>query len=123
MPEQPWTFDAPGWSVASRDERDGHLRIEYAAGSCRIVFERWPGLPPTPGGVMQVASRRQVMVDGVTKEVVTTSMFAGRADEVQVLFDRDGPAHIRIVFRHCTREQADAVLAGATLRRWSRSFR
>ena len=59
---------------------------------------------------MQVASRREVTALGRTLEVLHTSMFEGRADEVDVVMLPGDGVHTRVVFRACGDVEIDGWL-------------
>ena len=65
---------------------------------------------------MATASQREVVVDGRTHEVLTTSMFQGARQAVEVVFFRGSSWFARLVGEGCTPEEIDEALARLT---WS----
>lgn len=62
-------------------------------------------------GPMVVAEQRTVTIAGREAALQRTSMFQGRADEVDVVFIQDTGWQVRIVFRGCSEAQVGEVLA------------
>ena len=105
-----------GWTSSDTVDPDGHKTIAIKGpGTCSALLDLWPGLPPTPGGPMATASKRDVVVDGVTFELVHTSMYQGSTAEVDVLFANDGHAYARLAFRGCSSSEITGALRGVTL--------
>lgn len=103
-------------------ESEGEHRLEILKpkaaqdGACELRLERWSSLPPTPGGPMKAESEREVTVSGQKLMLVTTSLFQGVADVVEVLFLRSGPAYGRLVLRQCPKDVTERALASLVIK-------
>lgn len=125
-PEPPPGTGAPivvertgGFSQVERTEgaAAGLLRYSSPPGSaCMVDVQWWRPMPPSPGGPMAEASRRAVTVDGVATDVITTSMFEGKAREVDAVFIGGKGYQIRVVFDACGSLEEDRFLEGLRVR-------
>ena len=117
--DDPLVLVPAGWTSTPVSQIDdpGHRQTVFtpAGSSCRVTLDAWPSLPSSDGGVMQVASSREVVVDGKKLRVLTTAIFQGIGERVEALFVNDGHAHARAVFGERTPAEVDAVLASARL--------
>jgi hypothetical protein len=117
--DDPLVLAPAGWTSTpvSQSDEPGHRQtvLTPAGSSCQLTLDAWPSLPSLDGGPMQIASSREVVVDGKKLRLLTTAMFQGIGEQVEALFVNDGHAHMRAVFRKCDPAEVDAVLASARL--------
>jgi hypothetical protein len=117
--DDPIVLAPAGWTSTpvSQSDEPGHRQTVFtpAGSSCQLTLDVWSSLPQSDGGPMQVASSREVIVDGKTLRMLTTEIFQGIGERVEALFVNDGHAHARAVFRKCDPAEVDAVLASARL--------
>lgn len=109
---EPVVLELEGWPP-SEDSREGDHRLLVYDGKepdCSVRVDRWWGMPPTPGGPMEIASKRPVHVDGRDLELIRTKAFEGVAREVDVLFHSGDGFQVRVVFSGCRDETVDKVL-------------
>jgi hypothetical protein len=113
---EPVAVELPGWREEVQSEGEHLRKVWHAAeGSCALELDRWWGLPPDPGGPMQVASSRPVTVDGREVELITTAMFEGTEQQVQAAFFPGADSTARLVLRDCPEDAVAAALAGVRL--------
>ena len=115
---EPVVIELAGWPAASTTDEVDHRSVEWPtpAGVCRVLYDRWWGFPPTPGGIMVVKGRSPVTVDSRGFELITTSTFEGRSWEVQVLFVAGDGYQVRLVFDKCDPATVKRVLDAARIR-------
>jgi hypothetical protein len=104
------------WNLSEKRDLDGEETVVTARAGleCRATINTWTSLPPSPGGMMSVASTRERTVDGVPVKIAKTSVFADQAEEVEAVFVNDGRAYGRVVLRKCSLDEANAVLDRVT---------
>ncbi|MGV8840428.1 MAG: hypothetical protein ACWA6X_09005 [Bauldia sp.] len=69
--------------------RVSHVRFVSDSGLATIDVTVFDGLPPTPGGPMQIADAERVAVNGEPVAVYRTSMFMGQTDDAVVAYPVD----------------------------------
>lgn len=113
---EPVTLVPIGWTCSAETGDFANERlIRCTRDGAVAVLTRWQGDPELPGDPMQIASRREVRVDGGTVELLRTAMFEGEPDDVDVLFLSGEGWTARLVLRGCDNVQEAAVLAGVRI--------
>ncbi|MBT3222411.1 MAG: hypothetical protein HN348_25340, partial [Proteobacteria bacterium] len=112
---EPVTLELPNWTV-HRTEQEQHLNIRYekATTDCGVEFDRWYGFPPD-GSAMEVKTERPVVASGKSVNMITTRVFAGQEQEVQVLFLHGSNWEVRYVFKGCSNVLAEGIAKRITV--------
>lgn len=114
---EPVYLDLSEWRQRAEVQGD-HRTLTAVREPCTAILDRWYGLPPGPGGILEVASRRSVTVSGHDVEVLRTRVFASVEQELDVVSLHEADWHARLVLDGCTEELAAEALAGLRVTAW-----
>lgn len=108
-------FDPPaGWKAVPSRDPDGNLNVVITSTSaCAAYLDAWPMGPSSPGEPMVVVSKRAVVVDGVSLELLRTQAIG--ALESDAFYVRDGASSGRFTLQGCTPAEVATALGSVRL--------
>lgn len=114
------SVDPGGWSGRIQTDSAEHFAVTYSSppgSACMVGLDLYRPGPRGHGKPMVVASRSPVTVAGRDTELLVTSMFEGKPEEVQAVFVNGAGFVLRVVFRACGRVELDDFLARVAIDR------
>jgi hypothetical protein len=121
---EPVVLELPDWTVERVTEPDdtfpNERTITWRRGDATVSLLRYWDQPRHPGGPMEIATKRTIVVGQRELELVTTRAFQGQVKEVRAVWIT-GTGHgveygVRLVFDRCTDAELADVLARVDLR-------